>query len=160
MKISIKDECKIKYRLDGVKIVEKIIEKIPNELIVNLKRIELHDRKKEPYPLIKYINEEYLIKIYMEKSDFTSLPFFSLLGFNIHFIMAINKHIDMSIESGKIHSDTVLSANRINYDWMYLGPWQFTLLVFKIFNYMYSRIKLIKNSIDRYIDFIWMKYKK
>ena len=151
------DNSKIKYKTNIVKIVGKILEKVPRKFLNGLGEIYILDSAKGVQKKIKYIQSknresDSKIEIYMENSDFSGIPFFSILAINIYFIMVINEHIEKHIKP-KTRDIEILSyaTSRTNYSWMYFGLWTPLIFPIIILNYIISRVSLIKKAM-----FLWI----
>lgn len=158
MAVNIINHCKKGYRPDPEKIVSKILEKIPAKFLSNLGEIHLFDLGEKEYPMMKYVQdgsegEISRIEIYMDNSDFSGLPFFSILSLNVHFIIAINEHIEKYLKQQSKDKEVLsYSSAMANYDWMYLGVWSPLLVVIKVFNYLFSKIKFLRSAMLRWTN--------
>jgi len=136
----INNQCRVKYRINVKEIIQRIIANIPNEFICGLDEIILLDHGSEDSPMCRYIpaiksKNNAKIEIYLDNKDFTQIPFFSVIIINVHFILAINEHIDQLSRKVKNNRKTFqINTHKINYDWMYLGMWNPLLIFFKILN--------------------------
>jgi hypothetical protein len=157
MEVVLINHCQKIYRPDVERVIRKILERIPSKFLDGIEKVELFDFGKEEFPMMRYVKEAKgetaSIEIYMDSPAFSGIPFFSVLGLNIHFLDMINHHIEKSIKP-KSKDIKILSypSAMVNYDWMYLGVWSPLLIVVKILNFIYSRIRISKNLI-----FYWVK---
>jgi hypothetical protein len=152
------NRCKRRYRINVEKMVNRIVDRIPEKFLDGLLDISLLDFGKKHYPMCRYIEgngDSRLgrIEIYLDNQDFTGIPFFSALALNIHLLLAINQHIDKYVKT-KTEDREILSANtsRINYSWMYFGLWNPLLAVFRVFDYAVSQSRLFRMLLKRWAD--------
>ena len=150
MDIAIVNNCNISHRLDFEKVLNNILSKIPSKFIVGLEKIEVYDIRPKGCKNIRYVKEKNnegirKIEIYMDHPDFKGFSFFSYLSFNVLFLFSITEHIEEYVK--KITNDKeILSypSSMANYNWMYFGRWQFVLSIFRVLNFLISKIVALK----------------
>ena len=148
MSVKILNYCEKTYRPDPEKIVKHILERIPEKFLAGLEEVRLFDLRKKDYVGVRYVFKakplnHSIIEIYMDDPMLSGSSFFSILTLNFDFIMTINEHIEKYLQP-RSRDEDILSypTGMINYNWAYFGRWSPILTLFKIGNYLITRIQI------------------
>jgi hypothetical protein len=154
MRTKVINKCKKTYRIDVEELVKNIVGRVPGKFLEDLSHISLLDLGAEDYPMCRYIvgnkgSEVAQIEIYLNNPDFTRIPFFSPLAINIHFLLAVNQHIEHLKAKTEDRDIQAVDTSKINYEWMHLGVWNPFFVVFRSLRYLITPRRLFKMVLRR-----------
>jgi hypothetical protein len=156
MKINIINNCTKTYRPDHIKIINKILNRIPEKYLAGLAEIRFWDKSNDP--IAKQVSDDKHMSstfdIYM--GGFSRKSTFSIYHFNIVFINLVVDHVVDVLQSRSNDKDILaVRKNRIfSFGWMWLVYWQPIIYIFMFGNYLYSRVAFIKKFIDHRIKIL------
>ncbi len=151
MNIKLTNKCQIKYWQDPLKIVNGILNKIPEKFLIGLTEVKFFDESNNP--VVKYIpgkegGNNSKIEIYM--GGFSNGSKYSVFHLNLLFLSHITDHIVKNLKPTSNDSEILsVKPHRFNPKWMYLG-WSTPVLVpLKIFYFAYEKFKPFRLWFDK-----------
>jgi hypothetical protein len=156
MKPRIVNECNKQYRLDVVKVVNNIVDRIPDKFLDGLSEIILVDEQGKNSDRIRYIPDgskknDSKIEINMGELEYSKYPIYSILALNMDFLLKINEHITRYVKQISTDPEVLsISESKINYSWMYLGIWRPFFILFMILSYPVKKIKILNVAIFKW----------
>jgi len=149
MNVNLENNCQIKYWRNPMKIVDSILQKIPEKYIVGLGKVIFFDESNNP--VVKYTkgrkkDKLSTIEIYM--GGFAKGKMYSVFHLNLLFLGMINEHIVRNLKPKSNDPDIKsVRPHRFNPKWMYLG-WSSPILIpLKVFKIIYEKFGFCSNLV-------------
>jgi len=154
MKPSITNKCINSYRIDAVRVISKILDRIPDKYLNGIGEVILLESNKDNSQRMLYraADSENLavLIINMAYDEYHKYPFLSIFSLNIDFLSKLNEHIRKYVSSNSADPEIInYPIGKINYRWTYFGKWTPLVYFINLFMYPFRKIilKLTKKNI-------------